>query len=81
MQECTELGFSDDEAAKITATMFSYAAELGTKDGGFAGLESRVATRGGVTEAGNLAMNDKLYEAISSAFSAACDIMGMTEKK
>jgi len=79
--KCTELGFSDEEAAKITSTMFSYASEFGTKEGGFAGLESRVATRGGVTEAGNLAMNDKLYEAISSAFSAACDIMGMTEKK
>lgn len=78
---CTEQGFSDEEAAKITAAMFSYAAEFGTKEGGFAGLESRVATKGGVTEAGNLAMHDRLYEAIGKAFSAACGIMGMTDKK
>ena len=78
---CIEQGFSDEEAAKITAAMFSYAAEFGTKEGGFAGLESRVATKGGVTEAGNLAMNDELYSAVGKAFSAACSIMGMTEKK
>lgn len=70
--QCMDYGFSPEQSEMITRRMFSYAADGGRESGqSFAELESRVATRGGATEAGNLAMDKPLREAVSAAFGAA----------
>ncbi|MGI6167778.1 MAG: pyrroline-5-carboxylate reductase family protein [Eubacteriales bacterium] len=66
--ECEKLGFSPNEAEAITRRIFTYAA-----GGGFAELAARVATKGGVTEAGLNAMDKDLRRALSSAFAAALE--------
>lgn len=72
-KECISYGFAPEQAETITRRMFSYAAEVREEgaDDSFSALESRVATKGGATEAGNLAMDTPLREAISAAFDAA----------
>jgi len=70
--QCINYGFSPAQSEMITRRMFSYAAESGRESGqSFAELERRVATKGGATEAGNLAMDKPLREAVSAAFDAA----------
>lgn len=70
--ECINYGFSPEQSEMITRRMFSYAADGGRESGqSFAELESRVATKGGATEAGNLAMDKPLREAVAAAFDAA----------
>ncbi|HOA84421.1 MAG: NAD(P)-binding domain-containing protein [Clostridiales bacterium] len=66
--ECEKLGFSQNEAEAITRRIFTYAA-----GGGFAELAARVATKGGVTEAGLFAMDKDLRAALSAAFTSALE--------
>lgn len=75
-RECLVLGFDDEQSDAIVRRMFTYAAAAQSNDperseDGFAALERRVATRGGATEAGNLAMDASLREALAAAFAAA----------
>lgn len=83
-RECLRLGFDDAQSDAIVRRMFVFAAESGksaAEAGGeknaapvadsFTRLEARVATRGGATEAGNLAMDADLRAALSAAFNAA----------
>lgn len=80
-RECMVLGFDDEQSDAIVRRMFAYAAGVGqaeTADGNadedrFSALERRVATRGGATEAGNLAMDAELRRALAAAFAAAGD--------
>lgn len=81
--QCVNYGFEPEQAEAITRRMFGYAANnVSVTDGvdGFADLERRVATKGGVTEAGNNAMNDKLCEAFESAFDTAGDLAGVKKQ-
>lgn len=73
--ECRALGFDDEQSEVIVRRMFAYAAGAGSAADadGFAALERRVATRGGATEAGNLAMDAELRRALAAAFDAAGD--------
>lgn len=66
--ECEKIGFKPGEAEAITRSIFTYAA-----GGDFAGLASRVATKGGVTEAGLNSMDKDLRGALSAAFAAALE--------
>lgn len=81
-RECMALGFNDGQSDAIVRRMFAYAADAdrgpSAADGdagedGFTALERRVATRGGATEAGNLAMDTELRRALAAAFAAAGD--------
>lgn len=76
-KQCQEFGFEADQAEAITRRMFTYAAQA---EDGFDGLETRVATRGGVTEAGNVAMDEQLRGALDSAFYTAGDKVGIKKK-
>lgn len=70
--KCINYGFSPEQSEMITRRMFSYAADSGKESGeSFAELRSRVATKGGATEAGNQAMDKPLREAVDAAFNAA----------
>ena len=76
-RECMALGFDSAQSDAIVRRMFVYAAECGrddphpAPDDSFTALERRVATRGGATEAGNLAMDADLRRALSACFGAA----------
>ena len=76
-KQCEEFGFAPEQAQTITRRMFTYAAQ---SEDGFGALESRVATRGGVTEAGNLAMDEQLRAALDSAFYTAGDKVGIKKQ-
>lgn len=67
---CMKLGFSKEQALSITAAIFSFAASRQGEDP-FKTLKEQVATKGGVTEAGNLAMGNTLEEAFDFAFTTA----------
>jgi pyrroline-5-carboxylate reductase len=69
---CEKLGFSKEEALAITAAVFSFASSRKGEDP-FKSLEAQVATKGGVTEAGNLAMGDTLENAFDLAFQTALE--------
>lgn len=83
--ECMKFGFDAVQSTAIVRRMFAYAAEYTEENGTdtcaqnsvaaesdcFAALERRVATRGGATEAGNIAMDAPLCTAIAEAFRAA----------
>ncbi len=75
-RECEKYGFSSEQSRAITGRMFGYAASSGD----FAALRTRVATRGGVTEAGNNAMNAPLSEALSAAFCVAGELAAPPKK-
>ena len=82
-KQCVSYGFEPSQAEAITRRMFGYAAEnVSVTDelDGFADLERRVATKGGVTEAGNNAMNDKLCEAFEAAFDTAGELAGVKKQ-
>lgn len=82
-KQCMSYGFDPDQAEAITRRMFGYAADnVSVTDGldGFADLERRVATKGGVTEAGNNAMDGKLCEAFCAAFDTAGELAGVKKQ-
>lgn len=66
--ECIAFGFSPAESESITRRMFGFAV---SGEESFSSLEDRVATKGGATEAGNIAMDSGLRAALSAAFAAA----------
>ena len=76
-RQCQEFGFDAEQAQAITRRMFTYAAQ---SENGFDALESRVATRGGVTEAGNLAMDARLRGALDAAFYTAGEKVGIKKQ-
>ena len=79
-KECVSFGFEPGQAETITRRMFGYAASNTStvpEVDGFEELEHRVATKGGVTEAGNIAMNEKLTEALDAAFTVAGERAGV----
>lgn len=67
--ECIKLGFSPEQSMKITRRIFAFSA----KSDDFSDLRNRVATKGGVTEAGILAMDSDLRKSIASAFAEAAE--------
>ncbi len=76
-KQCIDIGFEAEQAESITRAMFGYAAE---NDESFNALEHRVATKGGVTEAGNNAMDAGLSEALGAAFRVAGNAVGIKSK-
>lgn len=78
-RECMALGFSSTQSDDIVRCVFAYAAGvdkhavLADHTDSFTALESRVATRGGATEAGNLAMDSDLRRALSACFNASAE--------
>ena len=69
---CEDLGFSKEQAVAITSAVFSFAAAR-TGEDPFRTLEEQVATRGGVTEAGNLQIADRVKKAFDDAFCTALE--------
>ena len=67
---CQELGFSKEQAVAITSAVFSFASSMEGEDP-FVTLEEQVATKGGVTEAGNDAMGQDIKNALDRAFDTA----------
>lgn len=67
--ECIKHGFSPEDSNLIARSIFSYPADLAT--GSLSELVDRVATKGGATEAGILAMDQHLRSALAAAFAAA----------
>lgn len=76
--ECMSLGFDAEQADAITRRMFGYAAQ---DAGSFSELEARVATKGGVTESGNQAMDGPLKQAFDAAFDTAGERVGVKRIK
>lgn len=77
-KQCVSIGFEPEQAEAITRGMFGYAAQ---NNESFDALEHRVATKGGVTEAGNIAMDEQLNAAFGSAFAVAGEKVGVKTKK
>lgn len=77
-KQCVSIGFDPEQAEAITRGMFGYAAQNSES---FDALESRVATKGGVTEAGNNAMDAQLCAAFGAAFSVAGERVGIKTTK
>ncbi len=67
--ECVEHGFTPEQSEAITRQIFSFTAGTGS----FSDLEHRVATKGGATEAGILAMDVDLKKSIAAAFAGAAE--------
>jgi pyrroline-5-carboxylate reductase len=67
--ECIKFGFSEEQSEAIARRIFSFSAYTAS----FSDLERRVATKGGATEAGILAMDADLKKSISAAFTGAAE--------
>lgn len=67
--ECVKYGFTPEQSEAITRQIFSFTAGAVS----FSDLERRVATKGGATEAGILAMDADIKKSIAAAFTGAAE--------